>query len=67
LYFGYPSKDCVWISIFVIDKEFRKKGYAQEIIKYLSNVFKENVFLKIGIAVFLNNWRALKKQRKKSR
>lgn len=60
LYFGYPSRECVWISIFVIGGEFRKKGYAQEIIKYLSSECNENGFLRIGIGVFLNNWRALR-------
>jgi GNAT superfamily N-acetyltransferase len=60
LYFGYPSTDCVWISIFVIDEAFRKKGYAQETIKYLSNDFQKNGFSKMGIGVFLNNWRALR-------
>lgn len=60
IYFGYPSNDCVWISIFVMDGAFRKKGYAQEIIHYLSNEFQKNGFSKMGIGVFLNNWRALR-------
>jgi ribosomal protein S18 acetylase RimI-like enzyme len=44
----------------VIDEAFRKKGYAQETIKYLSNDFQKNGFSKMGIGVFLNNWRALR-------
>jgi len=60
LYFGFPSTDCVWISIFVIDGAFRKEGYAQEVINKLSNECKKNGFPKIGIGVFLNNWRALR-------
>ena len=60
VYFGYPDTSCVWISIFVIDEAFRKKGYAQEAISYISDVCKKNGFLKIGIGVYLNNWRALR-------
>ncbi len=60
LYFGYPDTSCVWISIFVIDEDFRKKGYAQEAISYISDACKKNGFLKIGIGVYLNNWRALR-------
>ena len=60
LYYGYHSADCVWISIFVIDSPFRKQGYAQEVISFLKRRCKSEGFLKIGIGVYLNNWRALR-------
>lgn len=60
MYFGYPTKDCAWISIFVIDSSYRKNGYAQEVINMISNECKKFGFSKIGIVVYLNNWRALR-------
>lgn len=60
LYFGYPTDDTVWISIFVIDGSYRKKGYAQEVIDKLSQEFMKNGFCKLGVGVYLNNWRALR-------
>lgn len=59
-YLGYPTKDCIWISIFVIDRAHQKKGYAQEIIKLVANEGIRGGFSKIGIGVYLNNWRALR-------
>lgn len=60
LYYGYPSGNCVWISIFVIDGTFRQKGYAQEVINYVSDDCRKSGFKKMGIGVYLNNWRALR-------
>jgi GNAT superfamily N-acetyltransferase len=60
LYFGYPTRDTAWISIFMIHKNFRKKGYAQEAIDIISNECRVLGFSKIGIGVYLKNWRALR-------
>jgi ribosomal protein S18 acetylase RimI-like enzyme len=60
VYLGYPTRDCVWISIFVIDGTYRKKSYAQEVIKLVAEESKRSGFSKIGIGVYLNNWRALR-------
>ncbi|MDO9680586.1 MAG: GNAT family N-acetyltransferase [Bacteroidales bacterium] len=60
LYMGYPAKDCLWIGILVIDSGYRKNGYAQEIISRISDDAGANGFSKLGIAVYLNNWRALR-------
>lgn len=60
LYMGYPAKDCLWIGILVIDSGYRKNGYAQEIISRISEDAGANGFSNLGIAVYLNNWRALR-------
>lgn len=60
VYFGYPTLDFVWSSIFVIDGVYRKKGYAQEVIKLIADESKRNGFSKMGIEVYLNNWRVLR-------
>lgn len=60
LYFGYPANDTAWISIFMIHKKFRNKGYAQEAIAILSEECRLLGFKKIGIGVYLKNWRALR-------
>ncbi|KAB2866943.1 MAG: GNAT family N-acetyltransferase [Bacteroidales bacterium] len=40
LYFGYPTNDSAWISIFVIHEKFRNNGYAQEAIAILTEECK---------------------------
>jgi GNAT superfamily N-acetyltransferase len=60
LYFGYPKNDTAWISIFMIHKKFRNKGYAQEAIDIISNECILHGYKKIGIGVYLKNWRALR-------
>lgn len=60
LYFGYPAADTAWISIFMIHTIYRKNGYAQEAINMISDECKKLGFSKIGIAVYLKNWRALR-------
>jgi ribosomal protein S18 acetylase RimI-like enzyme len=60
LYFGYPTNESAWISIFMIHNNFRKKGYAQEAIDIISNECRVLGFSKIGIGVYLKNWRALR-------
>lgn len=60
IYYGYPSNDSVWISIFLIHEKFRNNGYAQEAIALISEESKVQGFNKIGIGVYLKNWRALR-------
>lgn len=60
IYYGYPSKNSIWISLFIIDKKFRNNGYAQEIINFISNECKKEGYKKIGIGVHLKNWRGLR-------
>lgn len=60
LYFGYPTNDSAWISIFVIHEKFRNNGYAQEAIAILTEECKLHGYKKIGIGVYLKNWRALR-------
>jgi ribosomal protein S18 acetylase RimI-like enzyme len=60
LYFGYPAAKTAWISIFVIHDRYRKNGYAQEVIKLISEECKKRGFSEMGIAVYLKNWRALR-------
>lgn len=60
LYFGFPTIKTVWISIFVLDQEYRKNGYGQEIIEFISAEVRKTEFMKIGIGVHLKNWPALR-------
>jgi len=60
LYFGYPTNDSAWISLFVIHEKFRNNGYAQEAIAILSEECKLLGYKKMGIGVYLKNWRALR-------
>lgn len=60
IYYGYPSEDTVWISIFLIDKGYRKNGYAQEAMACLVSRFKRKGYKKVGIGVQLKNWTALR-------
>jgi diamine N-acetyltransferase len=60
LYFGYPTNDSAWISIFMIHERFRNNGYAQEAIAILSEGCRLLGFKKIGTGAYLKNWRALR-------
>ncbi|WBW95584.1 GNAT family N-acetyltransferase [Oceanirhabdus sp. W0125-5] len=60
LYFGYPKEKTIWISLFLISKDFRKKGYAQEVIECISKEGRTAEYEKIGIGVHLKNWRGLR-------
>lgn len=60
MYYGYPSPEVVWISIFIIDKKYRKNKYAQDAIKLISDKSREKGYEKIGVGVHLKNWGALR-------
>jgi len=60
LYYGYPAPETIWISLFVMDKEYRKNGYAQEAMEMIIRESTKTDFKKIGIGVHLKNWRGLR-------
>lgn len=60
IYYGFPSEDTIWISLFMIDKKFRKNGYAQEVIDFITSECIKSTYEKIGIGVHLKNWRGLR-------
>ncbi|SHO43360.1 GNAT family N-acetyltransferase [Anaerocolumna xylanovorans] len=60
LYHGYPDKDTIWISIFVIDKEVQGKAYGQEVIKAICDECKKAGWKSIGLGVYLKNWKGLR-------
>ena len=60
LYFGYPDEETAWISIFMISRDYRKSGYAQEAVDSIFTECSKAGFKNIGIGVFLKNWRGLR-------
>lgn len=60
IYHGYPNLQTIWISIFVLDKEIQNKGVGQEVIDALVKDAAETNYNKIGLAVQLKNWKALR-------
>lgn len=60
LYYGYPSTNTIWISMFLISKDHQKNGYAQEVIEFISTEGIKTNYEKIGIGVHLKNWRGLR-------
>ncbi len=59
-YHGYPQKDCIWISIFLIDKQHQRHYYGQKVITSLINHCRENNWKHCGVGVYLKNWPALR-------
>ena len=59
-YCGYPSANCIWMGIFLIDKKHRKNGYAQEVINFIAEEGKKAGYEKSGIGVYLKNWTGLR-------
>lgn len=60
LYHGYPSANSLWISMFLLGREFQKKGYGQEIINLIKKEARNVDYNKVGIGVYLKNWSALR-------
>lgn len=60
IYHGYPTLDTLWISIFVLNKDFQNKGFGQEVIEALVMDATDTIYCKIGLAVHLKNWKALR-------
>lgn len=51
----YPEKDTILIGFFIIRNDKQKQGFGTKIFKYLENLFKNKKFLKIRIAVLVDN------------
>lgn len=60
LYYGYPTQETIWISLFVMDKKYRKNGYAQEVIEMITRECEKTSFKKMGVGVHLKNWTGLR-------
>jgi len=60
IYHGYPKPDIFWISMFVLDKQFNSRGFGQEIIEALSMDLTETIYCRMGLAVYLKNWKGLR-------
>lgn len=60
LYHGYPVFDTLWISIFVVDKNYRNRGIGKEAIGAIFKYAIDCGWSKIGIGVYLKNWSALR-------
>ena len=51
----YPEKDTILIGFFIIKNDKQKQGFGTKIFKHLENLFKNKKFLKIRIAVLVDN------------
>ncbi|MBD8047898.1 GNAT family N-acetyltransferase [Clostridium sp. N37] len=60
IYHGYPNLQTLWISIFVLDRNIQNKGFGQEVIEALTKDAIDINYNKIGLAVRLKNWKALR-------
>lgn len=60
LYHGYPQATTLWISIFVIDAPEQEAGVGKEIITQLTAEAKAAGLSKIGVGVYLKNWKGLR-------
>jgi len=60
IYYGYPNLQTLWISIFVLDRNIQNKGFGQEVIEALTKDAIDTNYNKIGLAVQLKNWKALR-------
>lgn len=59
LYHGYPDKDTVWISMFLIDKQEQRNSYGREVMEELCNQCLAAGWKFLGLAVHLKNWKGL--------
>lgn len=60
IYHGYPQQDCVWISIFLINKKHQHHHYGQKVISSIIDLCRENGWKQCGVGVYLKNWAALR-------
>ena len=51
----YPEKDTILIGLFIIKNDKQKQGLGTKIFRYLEKSFKNKKFLKIRIAVLVDN------------
>jgi GNAT superfamily N-acetyltransferase len=59
IYHGYPNSDTLWISIFVLHKDFHNKGFGQEVIEALEKDATDTIYCKIGLVIQQKNLKAL--------
>ena len=60
LYYGYPDPNTVWISIFVIDKQYRTAGLGRKVVRSIFKELSICKWKKMGVGVYLKNWSALR-------
>jgi GNAT superfamily N-acetyltransferase len=60
VYHGYPSEDCLWIGMFLIDRKYRHNEFGSKTITSIINIAKENGWLRFGLGVYLKNWTGLR-------
>lgn len=60
LYYGYPSTDNVWISIFVVSSKLKGQGIGKGAVELVSQEIKKCGYPKIALGVQLKNWPALR-------
>lgn len=60
VYHGYPSEDCLWIGMFLIDRKYRHNEFGSKTIASIINIAKENGWLRFGLGVYLKNWTGLR-------
>lgn len=60
LYYGFPSVNHVYLSIFVIDAKNQKMHFGKEVVEGIIAEGIKSSFEKIAIGVQLKNWKALK-------
>lgn len=60
IYLGYPTPDILWLSVFLLDKDFQSKGYGREAVAGLINSTSQTDFNQIAFSVHLKNWKALR-------
>lgn len=59
-YHGYPDECCLWIGMFVIDKEYWNQHYGSKAMDSLIGIAKENGWGRLGLGVYLKNWQGLR-------
>lgn len=60
MYYGYPQASTLWISIFVISAPLQRTGIGVEVMTQLTEKAKAAGLSKIGLGVYLKNWKGLR-------
>ncbi|WP_342757583.1 GNAT family N-acetyltransferase [Kineothrix sedimenti] len=55
IYHGYPDKECLWIGLFIMDKQFQGNGLGTAAIKSLLEEAAEKEWKACGLGVYLKN------------
>jgi ribosomal protein S18 acetylase RimI-like enzyme len=59
-YHGYPRKDYLWISIFVIDQTLSGYGHGSEVVKMIESMFLSESYPTLALGVKTKNTLGLK-------